>query len=406
VSVVIKAIKFNHDSSSADHNALNIRKNKSEFITVPEWEEGVSTNADDSLAAYAIKETRGKTINIQAKFFADGINSAQIRAIAVPAVFDPTELRGCGGLLIKIFINLILALVGDVLGDVKAKWVNFDAGGDSGYVSFELKNPKLEQAGVGYHYTTWKWQYRLSSVGPWIDVGTTRHKIYVLLEVPKDPWKQSPYSAANDQLPWTEVMEYACTWAILSKDRDTAASKVTEQVNKLGPSFIWYDKDRGRTNYSLYDFDCTQFLDRIKGSIGLGGKVNCTDCATITSTFANILGCALWQSRMGNSFECNPIIAIGYSNWEVPFYGSFNYHEVAWKGACDVDDEVFDACLKVDGDSDPTAADPAHTPLLPVNLKFGTCAPPFQYRDRLASPSGCSSCVPKPASTRQRRQVI
>ncbi|MBI5027122.1 MAG: hypothetical protein HZC12_10445 [Nitrospirae bacterium] len=49
----------------------------------------------------------------------------------------------------------------------------------------------------------------------------------MVLESPKDPWKQTPYNAANDQLPWTEVMDYSCIWAIGLKDRDTAAGKIT-----------------------------------------------------------------------------------------------------------------------------------------------------------------------------------
>ena len=55
-------------------------------------------------------------------------------------------------------------------------------------------------------------------------------------------------------------------------------------------------------------FECTQFLDRLRGGPGLGGTVNCTDCAVIVSTFSNALGCDLWQSRMGSQqFEVNPI---------------------------------------------------------------------------------------------------
>ena len=44
----IEAIKFNHDSSSATHDALNIRANSTTFVTVPEWQKGVSVNPSDS----------------------------------------------------------------------------------------------------------------------------------------------------------------------------------------------------------------------------------------------------------------------------------------------------------------------------------------------------------------------
>jgi hypothetical protein len=396
MSVIIKAIKFNHDQNTGDHDALNIRKNKSQFINVPEWVQGISTNAEDSLAAYSIKETKGNTITIQARFQAEGVEKAEIRAI------DPvTTPSGCIGWIIKS----IIAIFGNVLGEVKEKWINFGAGGDSGFVTFELKNLRLWTVGVGIHYTTWKWQYRLSSGGAWNDIDTTKHKIYVLLEVPKDPWKQTPYNASNDQLPWIEVMDYSCTWGFGSLDRDTAAGKITEKVNALGPSVLEYDcPGGGSTHYAWPDFNCTEFLERLKGGAGLGKYVNCTDCATITSTFSNILGCDLWQSRMGYGFGLNELLGIGSSVWQPACgWSSFSYHEVAWKGACGVNDEVFDACLKVDGDSDPTGG-PPHTPLLPVNIKFGNTGV-LLYRDRLATPAGRPNCNPQP-STKKRRQII
>ena len=68
----------------------------------------------------------------------------------------------------------------------------------------------------------------------------------------------------------------------------------------------------------------------------------------------------------------NPILAIGSRRWatpcEVPGAG-FIYHEVAWKGACTEDEEVFDACLAVDADIDPTAS--PHSPVVPANMLFG-----------------------------------
>jgi hypothetical protein len=102
-------------------------------------------------------------------------------------------------------------------------------------------------------------------------------------------------------------------------------------------------------------------------------------------------------------FALNPTIAIGSNRWRTACdWGAFNYHEVAWKGACTQDDEVFDACVLVDGDADPTRA--PHHPLLPTALRFGR-AGEAGYRDRLASPSGRTQCRPQPA-TRQRRLIV
>jgi len=402
MSMVIKAIKFNHDPNSADHDALNIRKNGSEFVDVPEWVQGISTKPEDSLAAYSMEETRGGKITIQARFRSVGINTAEIRAVD-PTILPPKP-TGWWWLLWWVLGWLIRMIFGNVLGEVKETWVDFDSGGDSGFVTFELKNPNIWNAGVGIRYTTWKWQYRLTSGSPWIDIDTTRHKIYVVLEIPKEPWKQTPYVATNDQLPWTDVLDYSCWWAKGSKDRDTASGKITEMVNALGSSVIEYDcPGGGATHYAWPDFNCTEFLERVKGGLGLGKYVNCTDCATVVSTFANILGCDLWQSRMGYGFALNEILAIGSSVWQSACgWSGFSYHEVAWKGTCGVDDEVFDACLKVDGDSDPTGG-PPHTPLLPANMKFGNIGD-LLYRDRLATQVGRPNCNPQP-TTRTRRLI-
>jgi hypothetical protein len=133
--------------------------------------------------------------------------------------------------------------------------------------------------------------------------------------------------------------------------------------------------------------------------------VNCTDSANTVSTLANLLGCDLWQLRMQSSFQLNPMIAIGFTAWAIPFSGSFSYHEVAWKGACTQSDNVFDGCLKVDGDANPTTA--PHTPLLATNMLFGDCAA-LNYRARLCppTPTGCARCIPAPLTTRQRRPIV
>ena len=80
---------------------------------------------------------------------------------------------------------------------------------------------------------------------------------------------------------------------------------------------------------------------------------------------------------------------------------SGTYHEVAWKGGCTTSDNVFDGCLQVDGDNDPTSA--PYLALLPINLQFGNPGD-LTYRDRLATPLGRPTCNPQPG-TRTRRVV-
>jgi hypothetical protein len=396
MSVRLEAIQLNHDGSSASHDALNLRRNATELVTVPEWRRGFCVVPEDAPAAYAIEEVAGQSITIKAKLRRTdpSVTHAWIRA--VDARVRPGGRPGCIGFLIRLWHRVLRALFGNVLGSVRARKVAFLPTGFTAFETFRLRHTRLHRVGVST--TRWAWQYRLSPSGPWTDFDTSVHRVYVVLRVPTGPWQQFPYNAANTQLPWTDVLDYACTWAAGSIDRDTAAGKITKQVYDLGPSVVEYDcPGGGASQYSLGGFDCTAFLERLGGGAGNGQYVNCSDCATFTSTFANAVGADLWQSRMGWGFSLNPLFAIGSSVWQTACgWGGFSYHEVAWKGACTQNEEIFDACLQVDGDADPTS--PPHTPLLPVNMVFGVPGD-GNYRDRL-SPAG--ACDAQPGSRTRR----
>jgi hypothetical protein len=62
--IAVEAIKFNRTTGAATHDALNIRKNVTQFISSPEWRRFVCVNPEDSRAAYAIAPTRGNSISI------------------------------------------------------------------------------------------------------------------------------------------------------------------------------------------------------------------------------------------------------------------------------------------------------------------------------------------------------
>lgn len=403
-SVELLAIKLNHDSSSATHDALNIRRNASQFVSVPEWTLGVSSTPEDSPAAYSMTDTQGNTISIKANLRRVGdLGSVEVRAVD-PAV-DPPRPGGCLGWLIRIILALVRALTGNVLGEVKARTVTFDASNETGFVTFELDKVTLWTAGVGSRTTEWRWQYRESNSGPWTDFETTQHRIYVVVDTPTVPWQQTPYTTSNAALPWTEALDKSCTWAVLSSDVDDATTKVTRAIYNLGPARLEYDcPGGGSSHYAGWTtFNLTAFLDRLAGGIGNGKYVNCTDCATFVSTFANILGADLWQSRMESGFELNELLAIGSATWQSACgWWGFSYHEIAWKGACDNNDRIFDACLQVDGDADPTSA--PHVALLPTNMIFGV-AGAGHYRDHLTTQAGRPHCNPVPG-TRKRRTVF
>ena len=378
MALSIEAIKFNHDSSSATHDALNIRVNSTTFVTVPEWQKGVSVNPSDSPAAYAIGAVGGNTITIQARFR------------LAPAPFPgPVSIRAVTvGLKLPPFWPFIPF---NPLGDVSPASFVFDVNGNSGWVTFKLTGHLGKT--VRATNITWEWQALNPQTNTWVPFATTKHRIYVLLGIPTSPWQQTPYNAGNTQLPWTAVLDFACSWAFGAATRDAAAGLITDHVFALGPGTVTYDcPGGGASHYSAGAFNCTKFLDRLHGGPGNGIYVNCSDCATVTSTFSNILGCDLSQSQMGFGFQLNPILAIGSNAWfpGCPNWANhgFSYHEVAWKPACGANDNIFDACLQVNTNPVP----PPFNGVLPKNMQFSTYKP-------LLSPSG--TCDPQGPCTRR-----
>ncbi|MEP6573164.1 MAG: hypothetical protein ABJD11_10735 [Gemmatimonadota bacterium] len=407
--IYLDTIAFNHDPTGATHDAINLRKNATQWIPVPEWRRGVSLKPEDSLAAYAAGQVGSNVVTIQVSLSSSdpGTHSTHVRAI--DGVIYPPPPSGCGclGWLLSLLQDLIRALFGNLLGDVQGRLVTF-TNGQSGPILFNLVHTKLSTAAVGPHGTKWRWQFRTGHSGAWQDFQVSEHRIYALLDLPTAPWQQSPYQQSNTQLPWTDVLEYACRWAIGARTAVDAAAGVTRSVFDLGPGTVTYDcPGGGSSHYSWGGFDCSAFLDRLGGGPGNGIYVNCSDCATFVSTFANAVGCDLWQSQMGYGFGLNPMLGIGSSVWQPcchgdPFWSdSFSYHEVAWTGACTATEHVYDGCLQVDADTDPTA--PPQTPQQPIDMVFGDPGD-LTYRDRLAVPASRPSCAPQPG-TRQRRAV-
>jgi hypothetical protein len=151
----------------------------------------------------------------------------------------------------------------------------------------------------------------------------------------------------------------------------------------------------------------TECIARLNGSVDPPESVNCTDCANFVTTFANLVGHTLHSSRMGWYFDTNPYTAIGRASWTPPGWGwAFSYHEVGWTGSAGDGDKVFDACLKVDGNGDPSTE--PRTEMLPVNMvcSDGNQGAPYVYRQSLGAPgsSGYGACLSRP-ETKKRRTI-
>lgn len=282
------------------------------------------------------------------------------------------------------------------LGGVRRKTVTpvFNASGLSYPIDFELMWPLPGSVGKPVVRLDW---YARKSPGPSIpvSVGSASHRLYLIIAKPTQPWVT--------EIPWVAALDIACGWASGAATVDAAATRITEVYYNCG--MVKYDDIRGATYYGSATYMLSEMIERLNGGPGLGQKVNCTDSANTVSTLSNLLGCDLWQCQMGWHFDLNPILAIGYppSNpW--PQWGGFSYHEIPWKGACMQNDRMFDGCLMVDGNNDPTTA--PHAWMLPTNMLFGDCTT-MNYRLRLCPPgaNGCDKCQPQPGTTRQRRPI-
>jgi hypothetical protein len=379
MNITLEAIRFNHDPTSAAFDALNIRKNEKQLVNIPEWRRGITINPEESPAAYSLFDTRGNEITIRAKFKLAGSTRQPVEIRALNQHLDSPTNNYFTQLATHLIDPVLRTFVGGPLGDVQSRWVTFNSAGETDYEIFILQKPRLWELGVGVHDITWRWQYRLDQRGTWTDFDKSRHRIYIVLRQPQEPWQQTPVDRSNIQLPWTEVLEYACRWAATSQNPTDAARRITHNVYQLGSAGIARYCQAAHYIILGHDaFKCAKFLSDLRlGSM----RLNCTDCGTIVSTFVNILGGELWQSET-NGFDYNPVLRIGESQWHEDH---FNFHVLAWEGDCDIDNNVFDACLQVDGDHNPTNSDDRHVPLLPVNIRFGGAGEQF-YSYRLVAP--------------------
>lgn len=121
-------------------------------------------------------------------------------------------------------------------------------------------------------------------------------------------------------------------------------------------SGLSYDTVAGASAYTTYtngwldaEFSFTAFLERRRGTI-----VNCTDCASILLTYANMVGARLDYTIILENFQLNQIKAIGgdeFSNCPFGSWGcGFSYHAVTTN---DAGGTIWDATLALDGDEDP-----------------------------------------------------
>lgn len=228
---------------------------------------------------------------------------------------------------------------------------------------------------------TWDWYYETATkTGPTL-VGTSSLTLYLLPEIPvykysgkgEIIWDISPgcYNEQNTSYIWTDLLDIcaeACEqWKISNGQRPRKQEDYFKAfVSHLNTSGTFlYDKITGSSQYvikspsDMYYVKLSKFIRDY--SQPYKSILNCTDCACLVAIQSLACGLELGTSVMSNPnggiFNCNPVISIGFFNWEIPFGRGFGYHEVnVTTPNCDITTPIYDACLKLNLSGNP--ADP------------------------------------------------
>lgn len=375
LSMAVTNIKFNWDTGSSVNDAINIRQdfNTSHDISNGEWVKG-GTNIP-------VCYTTNKAVTIKARFV---VQPASITS----AVIWATSTVSGGSLSNVIKTN-----------------VTFSGGMSSPeYVMFQIDGTTpncVKKTAVD------AWQWKIENVNAsgstTNNVNTSgAYTIYTILNEPVSPWDNSWLGGNNPSNAWVSVLDFVCLespWAGGTTTIPDAAAKITQQIYNSGR--FTYDSTGGACNYTriaLDYFDLTSWIERLNGGTGRGESVNCWDCANGVVSMCNVLGCDIWNQWMGWNFQCNEIRAIKDGTWGRPFpppLGSngFSYHRVGWRGAVANAGKVFDACLKVDNDGNPTGTGNHNSELIATDMTFWTGSGSFDdYKQMLVDTNSYGNC--------------
>lgn len=327
----VSALFFDHHAVTSttplpagEADAIALAWSGTQLVSKPEWDSGKSDPC-----AYCIEAVKGKKITVKANLTCTdpSVTSMRVRA-----------LDKSGSTL---------------LGDSDEVVATFRYGRASGLV-LAFPRHALVGKGVGKHALQLEWQCYYQ--GGWKKMSTTKHVMYTLLAYPNAPWLSRNGAT---QYPWVALLDKACTWAAGKKTPAEVAGALEQKVN--GGLGIEYDTSGWGQPYYCTNAGYFVLDDFLKLTSKL---VNCTDCATIVTTFANALGCDLHEARMEDpslmskqQFTYVEMKSIGKKVWQS---GSFTYHEVAVSRKTAVTGNrnraVYDACCTLNGSTTPASA--------------------------------------------------
>jgi hypothetical protein len=305
VQIWPEEISFNYEPGSTN-DAITIRKDVDDVITVPEYIEQVSNYSMHF--AYIAGQSHRK---IKVKFHTN-VPWGSYNFLVKATVVDGTGI----GNICEFFIpacndnttTYILEFDGSVPGSVRS------------YTEFTLKwEATALPVSSSYCEITCNPVY-------------TIHPMFVVLSAPQPPMEE----------PWLEVLYCACNWANGQTNMPGVVASITESLYNSG---LVYDPGMHYTNgYS--DFYLTDLLyDWEHFYITY---MNCSDFANFLHVCTNALGANAGYVFTLGGVDYNYLLPAGNTIEPPGFWG---YHQVGWYNS-----KVADASTKIDNDSNPLAS--------------------------------------------------
>jgi hypothetical protein len=302
--VCLESISFDH-SSSGTSDGVNIRINKNDDVTVPEWQK--------SKQSYPAAYIKNKNITVKAKISVKtGVSSCKIRAVKEYGPLADITLQPLtfGGATTKTFTLNVSAPTPNHIASSNQKWKWYceDVGGSGS--SQEL-------------------------------MCASQNKVFVVLSDPVAPMAE----------PWANgVLDRACWWANGQANEADTVAKVTDGAYKY--TGVMYCGKGYHSSGST--FDLSTFLNQTSSSNNPCQYFPWADCQDM-SAYLHVLSRALGVSsiqvrKIQGSFQYHPILPIGHSGWDS---GGWGFHRVGH-----YNNKVYDACLMLNQSA----------PIIPKNM--------------------------------------
>lgn len=329
-TISVYSIGFNYESGYSN-DALAIAKGRGSTMPTPEW----LTGSRNERFAY-IKSQSNRKVRVQFYIEPSGYSNSNIRVYA--------EVSGQG------------------IGYINSNTVYFQG---SQYSTPKVMTCQGSVAGsVDIRSFSWSWYADAVNGNPLEDplvIGTTGdHTYYILLAAPQDPMS----------VPWTDVLNYSCDWASGQSSSSGATTKIVQGL--YNETNYYYDTYDGIARYTANGGSASFNLNGFLNNIPSGSYVNCYDCGKAVKVFANAIGCgASYQFCSPFGYEnCIKPIGCGWTNnpfyasqsppYDQPIVGEDDPYRTRFAnhafGA--LSGNIYDACLKVDTDSNPDYGPP------------------------------------------------